>query len=149
MTTRTSRASFGALVLVAGAALLAATPVSAQTARTIVRGRVTDTAGVALQGVILSDAADSRIATTTGADGGFTIALTIGRHVLRTHFISFAADSAVIDVPSSAEVRLRLHPSAQTLSPVLVEGVRQQGEARALNRQRTAENLKEIGRAHV
>src|SRR5262249_22298422 len=131
-------------VLVVGAAVMSAAPVSAQTSRAIVRGRVTDTAGVALQGVVLSDAADLRVATTSGADGAFTIALTSGRHVLRTHFIGFATDSAVIDAPSAADVRLRLRPSAQTLSPVLVEGIRQQGEARALNRQRSAENLKEV-----
>jgi TonB-dependent receptor len=131
-------------MLVVGVAVVATTPVSGQSARTIVRGRVTDTAGVALQGVTLSDAADSRVATTTAADGGFTISLTSGRHVLRTHFIGFTADSVVVDQRSSAEIRVRLRPSAQTLSPVLVEGVVQQGEARALNRQRAAENLKEV-----
>jgi TonB-dependent receptor len=144
MTTRKSLAAAGACLLVAAAAVISATPVSAQTARATVRGRVTDTAGVALQGVILSDAADPRVATASGADGAFKIALTSGRHILRTHLIGFGGDSAVVEVPSAAEVRFRLRPTAQTLSPVLVEGVVQQGEAVALNRQRSAENLKEV-----
>jgi TonB-dependent receptor len=131
-------ALFLALAVTAGAQ----GPTEARRATTLIRGQVTDTAGHPLQGAIVY--VDQRHGTASDPDGNFVIAdLTAGRYTLHTRSVGFAADSQSVDAQGDrqAQVAVRLTPITTALSTVRIEERRLRGEALALTRQRSADNL--------
>jgi TonB-linked SusC/RagA family outer membrane protein len=102
------------------AALLAATPVLAQT------GTITGTVTAAVDGRPISNAqvrVGSRIGALTRSDGGYTISVAAGTYTVRVARLGFAVDSAtnvVVSAGASATANFQLRQSAALLGEVTV-----------------------------
>lgn len=127
----------GALALVAGH--------SASAQSGTVAGRVLD-AGTksALRGAAVT-VAGSDVHAATGPDGEYTLTLPAGPYNVTVDYLGLAPKTATVTVAAGAVARLDflLGDSTVTLAAVTVEASRT-GQARALNQQRTAQNLTNV-----
>lgn len=119
------------------------TSASAQAAQPVINGRITDKAGRALEGAIISSSA-SASAVQTNKDGAFTLPVPNNHLVLRVRLLGFKSDSLVVDASTARAVRLQLTATATSLSAVKVEAQRASGTAVSLAMQRIADNLKNL-----
>ncbi len=113
----------------------------------LLTGRVTD-AGTrsALRGAEVSVVVGAgTLRTATGPDGDFSLALPPGSHRVTVDYLGLAPKSADVAVTAGGTARLdfALGDATVTLAAVTVEATRS-GQARALNQQRTAQNLTHI-----
>jgi TonB-dependent receptor len=123
------------------------------------RASVESPAGVgAISGLVTGSIADAPLAgalvtlvgidkvATTNSEGRFQIgALTAGTHTLRVSYLGFEPKDVSVEIVAqrTTPIEIQLGTETITLSRFVVEGQRG-GQARALNEQRTSENLKNI-----
>lgn len=112
-----------------------------------VTGRVLD-AGTkaALRGAEVSaTAAGAVVRTATGPEGDFSLALPAGTHRVTVDYLGLAPKTADVTVAAGGTARLdfTLGDATVTLAAVTVEATRS-GQARALNQQRTAQNITNV-----
>jgi TonB-dependent receptor len=118
---------------------------SAQPGRGIVTGRAADTGGGALQGarIELQPGGASTVSNNQG-EYRFTD-IPAGAYKLTVSFVGFTSSMVNVTVApgqtSRADVTLQV---ASTTDSVLVTAERPHGEAEAINRQRTAENILQV-----
>jgi TonB-dependent receptor len=133
-------------VAVASFALLAAAlSLPAQTDTGQVAGRVTDSASHAvLRGATVGVAGTDRQAATDDA-GEFTLALPPGAHQVTIDYLGFAPKTVPVIVRAGETARLDVTLGGNTvaMAAFTVEGTRT-GQARALNQQRSAQNLTNV-----
>jgi len=116
---------------------------SAQTTGTVA-GRVADSTGAALPGAQVSIRALS-LRTATNAQGEFTLqAVAVGTHELEVEYLGFrtATQSVTVSATRRAVVAVTLVPSLALEENVTASATPlRDGQARALNQQRTADNV--------
>jgi hypothetical protein len=137
------RTPFRCLRLLLGTASLTAAVLSAQPVGTLA-GRVTDANNaVSLPGVEIRV---GRTTTSTSRDGSYQLAaLPAGEHQVTFSYLGYAPLTRPIRIAAGESARLdvALGSEAVQLAAFKVEGARE-GQARALNLQRTSANLKNI-----
>ncbi|MBL9188173.1 MAG: TonB-dependent receptor [Opitutaceae bacterium] len=116
-------------------------------------GRVTDSAtqdvlrGASVTLTPVASPAATPLRTATDADGEFSLSAPAGSYTLAVDYLGLPPKSQPVILPAApaAPVRLALSlgDSAVVLAAVTVEGART-GQARALNQQRTSQNLTNI-----
>lgn len=135
--------------LLAALLLLPAPPMSFAAENTAVgnvSGRVIDIASRAvLRGADVSVATAPGLRTGTDADGEFTLSLPAGSHRLIVDYLGLAPKTVDVTVAAGRTTRIDLSLGDQpvTLAAVTVEASRS-GQARALNQQRSAQNLTNV-----
>lgn len=133
--------------------LAAVSGATAATATTSLSGRVTDAAaqmvlrGAAVTLTAKSPTESAPVTTATDANGEFSFNVPAGDYVLALDYLGLPPKSQTITLPAppAAPVRLALSlgDSTVALAAITVEGTRT-GQARALNQQRTAQNITNI-----
>src|SRR5262249_53131302 len=125
--------------------LFAATAIHAQGNKGTVTGRVTDSAGGVLQGarILLEPGGLSRV---SDAQGEFTIpGGDAGTYVVTISFVGLQTYSGSLDVKNGTVVRADAELKIGTQSQeVIVTAERARGEAEAINRERTADNVLQV-----
>ncbi len=114
-----------------------------------VTGRVLDATtksalrGAEVSAVVAGSAAPVR--TATGPDGEFTLTVPAGAQRITVDYLGLAPKTSEVNVASGSTARLdfTLGDATITLEAVTVAGTRS-GQARALNQQRTAQNLTNV-----
>jgi len=118
-------------------------PASAQTTGTVA-GRVADSTGAALPGAQVS-IRTLNLRTATNAQGEFTLqAVPVGTHELEVEYLGFrtVTQPVTISATQRAAVRVTLVPSLSIEENVTASATPiRDGQARALNQQRTADNI--------
>lgn len=113
----------------------------------IVTGRVLDSGTkAALRGAEVSAVAGgTTLRTATGPEGDFSLTLPAGPQRVTVDYLGLAPKSAEVTVTAGGIARLdfNLGDATVTLEAVTVSGART-GQARALNQQRTAQNLTNV-----
>ncbi len=131
-------------VLVAGCIWAATTSALAADGRVV--GRVSDAATqAALPGAEVTVAGSSARAVT-GPDGSFTLSLPPGEYQLSSYYLGYPAQTIPVVVADGATAPAKFTLGSSevvTLDTFTVEGSRE-GQARALNQQRTSQNLVNI-----
>lgn len=131
-------------VLAAGCIWIATTRALAADGRVV--GRVSDAATqAALPGAEVTVAGSSARAVT-GPDGSFTLSLPPGEYQLSSYYLGYPAQTIPVVVADGASVPAKFTLGSSevvTLETFTVEGSRE-GQARALNQQRTSQNLVNI-----
>ncbi len=130
--------------MLAAGCVLSAT--AAALAQGRVAGRVTDAATqTGLPGAEIRVAGSSARAVTA-SDGSFSLSLPAGEHQLSTFYLGFPTETVTVTVIDGETVPARFALGSSeviTLDTFTVEGTRE-GQARALNQQRTLPNLTNI-----
>jgi TonB-dependent receptor len=121
------------------------TPVSAAAQATgTVAGRVADSTGAALPGAQVSIRSLS-VRTATNAQGEFILqAVTVGTHELEVEYLGFrtVTQSVTVSATQRASVAVVLVPAISVEETVTASATPiRDGQARALNQQRTADNI--------
>jgi TonB-dependent receptor len=131
-------------------ALCCASALNAQTGKGIVRGRAADTAGGVLQGARV-DLQPGGAAVATNNQGEFTISdLAPGTYKITISFVGLAQFTGDVTVSAgqATPVEAVLHVASSN-EEVAVTADRVHGEAEAINRTRTAENILQVLPAEV
>jgi TonB-dependent receptor len=130
--------------MIAAGCLLSASALALAEGR--VAGRVIDAGTQAgLPGAEITVVGGSARAVTAG-DGSFSLSLPAGEHELSTYYLGYPAENVKVTVVDGSTVPARVSLGSTevvTLETLTVEGTRE-GQARALNQQRTASNLTNI-----
>jgi len=125
--------------------VIAAGIAGAQTARSSIQGRVTDSAGGVLQGAIVTVQPGGQ-RTVTDNEGQFAIAgLAPGAYMLTVNFVGFNMFERGVELAEGKATRIDpvLEVAGQSAS-VLVTAERPRGEAEQINRERTADNIVQV-----
>ena len=124
-------------------ALLTPVPASAQATGTVT-GRVADSTGAALPGAQVS-IRSLTVRTATNAQGEFTLqALPVGTHDLEVEYLGFRTQTQKVTVSATqrASLTVTLVPALSLEENVTASATPiRDGQARALNQQRTADNI--------
>src|SRR5215831_7138278 len=120
-------------------------PAVAQVNRGTLTGRVTDTAGGVLQGARVELQPGGAV-TVSNNQGDFRFNdLAPGAYKLTVNFVGFAASTMDVNVsagqPTRADATLQV---ANSTDSILVTADRPHGEAEAINRQRSSENILQV-----
>jgi TonB-dependent receptor len=141
--------SFVGLLLTVACSLLLNSPVQAQSAgqgrKGIITGRVTDTSGGVLQGAQIS-VEPQGIKLVSDAQGQFLVNdLDPGSYTITITYVGFAEFTQTVNVTAgqAASVEAKLSVESENLK-VLVTAERPSGEAEALNRELTADNIVQV-----
>ena len=129
---------------------VALTPILAQSGKGTVTGRVVDSGGGVMQGAEV-ELQPLGIKTATNNQGEFTFPdIAPGAYKVSVNFVGFSASTSDVTVTAGgtahADVTLEV---AGTSEQVLVTAERVHGEAEAINRTRTAENILQVLPAEV
>ena len=142
--------SFAFVFLLALPQFFLASPLLAQDGKGTVQGRVVDSAGGILQGaqILLQPGGISR---ASDAQGEFTITgVTAGTYTVSISYIGMETFSGSVEVKAGSVVRvdqtLKIESQSQQ---VIVTAERAAGEAEAVNRERTADNIIQVLPADV
>jgi TonB-dependent receptor len=130
--------------------VLLTTAAYAQTTKSSIQGRVTDSSGAVLQGARITLQPGGEHAVS-GNEGQFAVAgLSPGAYTLSVEFIGFEPFSAPVEIAAgqSARVDPVLQVAGQS-AEVLVVADRPRGEAEQINRERTADNIVQVLSAEV
>ena len=125
--------------------LMASATVLAQSGKSVIRGRVTDSAGGVLQGATVTLAPDD-VTVVTDKQGAYSIAgLPPGAYTVEVHYLGFDAFTKAVEVAAGAEIQVDATLSVAGHSEeVLVSSDRLRGEAEDINRQRTSDNVVQV-----
>src|SRR6201984_2744220 len=142
--------TFALVFLLALTQFFLASPFLAQSGKGTVQGRVVDSAGGILQGaeILLRPGDISRV---SDAQGEFTITgVTPGSYTVSISYIGMETVSVTVEVKAGGVARvdqeLKIESQAQQ---VLVTAERAAGEAEAINRERSADNIVQVLPADV
>ncbi len=137
--------SFALVFLLALVPLFFASSVCAQGGKGTVQGRIVDSAGGVLQGakILLEPGGISRV---SDAQGEFTInGVTPGTYTVNITYIGMETFSGSVDVKAGSVVRVDQELKIESQSQqVIVTAERAAGEAEAVNRERTADNIIQV-----
>jgi TonB-dependent receptor len=125
--------------------LIASITLSAQSGKGTIVGRVMDTGGGVLQGAKVQ-LAPGEISRVSDAQGEFTITgVDPGSYTITVSYVGLDAYSATIEVRPGTVVRadasLKVNSQSET---IIVEVERAHGEADAVNRERSADNVLQV-----
>ena len=135
----------GALSIAGLLAVVSVAVATAQTARGIVTGRASDKSGGALQGARV-DLRPGGASVVTNVQGMFTITdVSPGNYQVTVSFSGFAAGRSEVTVTGgqTATVNVQLDVATQS-EQLLVAAARPHGEAEAINREESAENILQV-----
>lgn len=124
--------------------VLAAVPALSQT-KGIIRGKIVDELGGALPGASVRIKGSTRGAVTN-TTGDFTVPdLSPGTYTLQINYMGFAPVEKTVQVSGGETTvnNIRLSASSKLLESVQVTGILE-GQQKALNQQRNADNLKQV-----
>src|SRR5438046_1548547 len=146
--------SFVGLLVVFSCSLLLNTPAQAQTAgqgrKGTIAGRVMDSSGGVLQGAQIT-VEPKGVNVVSDAQGQFFVNdLEPGSYTVTVTYVGFGEFTQAVNVAAGQAVSLeaKLGPESQNLE-VLVTAERASGEAAAVNRERTADNVVQVLHADV
>jgi TonB-dependent receptor len=116
-----------------------------RTAATVIRGRVTDSAGGVLQGAAVT-LAPGGASAVTDIQGVYSIAgLTPGSYTVQVRYVGFGAFTKTVEIAAGAATQVDATLSVAGHSEeILVSSERPRGEAADINRQRTADNIVQV-----
>jgi TonB-dependent receptor len=117
----------------------------AQSSKGTITGRATDSAGAVLQGARVE--LDPKVPpAVTGAQGEFTISdLPPGKYTLSINYVGFSSFSKAVTVTAGQVTRVEATLAVATANEqVMVYAERQHGEAEAINRERTSDNILQV-----
>ena len=122
----------------------------AQNATGSISGTVVDTAGAALQGALI-ELEPKALTLSSNNLGSFSINnLTPGNYKLTVSYVGFAPYTSEVAVTAGQTTRVSPVLKVATKSEeIIVVGERPHGEAEAINRQRTSENILQVLPAEV
>src|SRR5262245_14029556 len=125
--------------------LMASMPSAAQERRATITGVVTDIAHAALVGARI-ELEPKGHAAVSDTQGQFTISdVTTGAYTLRVSYVGFATFSKDLHVNAGEVVRIDAVLQVNTVSEeIIVRAERPRGEAQALNRELTADNIVQV-----
>jgi len=142
--------SFCSFLLVLACSLCLIPPAHAQSGKGAVTGRVTDSSGAALIGAQIS-VQPKGVTVVSDALGQFFINdLEPGSYTVTVSYVGFDTFTQTVNVAAgqAASVEAKLEVEAQSLE-VLVTAERASGEAEAVNRELTADNIVQVLPAEV
>src|SRR5882672_3049086 len=119
--------------------------VHAQAGKGMISGRATDSAGAVLQGAEVE--LEPRVSpTVSGPQGEFTFSdLMPGNYTVTVSYVGFARFSTSVTVTSGQVTHIEAKLAvATTNEQVMVYAERPHGEAEAINRQRTSDNILQV-----
>jgi TonB-dependent receptor len=138
------------LILFASVAIFFAQGVSAQGDRGSIAGHVADSSGAVLQGAQVELQPTGATAVTTTQGSYFINNLAPGAYTLTVSYVGFSLFTQTVNVTagqtSALEVKLAV---ASQNDQVIVTAERASGEAEAVNRERTADNIVQVLPADV
>ena len=119
--------------------------VVAQVNRGIIAGRVTDTTGAVLQGARV-ELPVAALSTVSGGQGEFSFSgMAPGSYKLTISYVGFSAFAADVTVEAGKVARVdAVLKVASKDEEIMVTADRPHGEAEAINRQRTADNILDV-----
>jgi hypothetical protein len=122
----------------------------AQGGKATIAGRVADQTGAILQGAEIK-VDPQGLATASDQQGEFTVPnLTPGTYTLKVTYVGFKDFSAAVMIEGGETRHVTVHMDVASQSEeVLVTGERPHGEAEAINRTRTADNILRVLPAEV
>jgi len=125
--------------------ILLLTPVTAQVSSGTISGRATDSAGAVLQGAQV-ELQPQVPPTVTNGRGEFTIsAVAPGGYEVTVSYVGFSPFSTHVTVAAGQVARFEAVLNVATKSEqVMVYAGRAQGEAEAINRERTSDNILQV-----
>jgi TonB-dependent receptor len=142
--------SFCSFLLVLACSLCLIPPAHAQSGKGAISGRVTDSSGAALIGAQIS-VQPKGVTVVSDALGQFFVNdLEAGSHTVTISYLGFDTFTQTVNVTAgqAASVEAKLEVEAQSLE-VLVTAERASGEAEAVNRELTADNIVQVLPAEV
>jgi len=144
------RSTYRLAILAFALNFLVASPAHAQGAKGTIRGHVVDPAGDVLQGAQVT-IEQSNASISTDAQGDFYIRdLAPGTYAISVTYVGFAPSNKTVDVVAGQviTVEVKLEVASQN-EQVLVTAERAAGEAEAINRERSADNVLQVLPADV
>ncbi|WP_207434178.1 TonB-dependent receptor [Sabulibacter ruber] len=118
---------------------------AAHAQQAILRGKITDAVNQEPLAGAAVELAGTSNGVSTGLNGEFRLYATPGSYTLKVHYLGYQDTTFSVSVATgeTALLQLRLKSNSNHLSDVLVTGSLQ-GQARALNQQKNADNIKNI-----
>ncbi len=115
-------------------------------AQDVVRGKIVDENGLPLIGATVQLTNLENVGTVTYMDGDFTLFnVPKGEHTIVVSFIGYTDIEQTINTSESATIPpISMEPGVLIGNEVLILGDRLKGQAKALNRQRTNENITNV-----
>jgi TonB-dependent receptor len=144
------RNTLATLLLVAIISFVAVGTTGAQSGKGTIKGHVVDPSGDVLQGAQVT-LHDKDLSLSTDVRGDFLIRdLDPGSYALTVSYLGFAVTNKTVDVGAGqmATVDIKLEVASQN-EEVIVTAERAAGEAEAINRERTADNILQVLPADV
>lgn len=134
------------ILLGIGTYLLILFPILANAAEGTVKGKLLDENGLPLPGATIIATDLPGVGTITDVSGNFTlINVPEGKHQLKISYIGYQALEQEIDVTQGVvSLKYNLEPGVIMGDEILVLGDRLKGQAKALNEQRTKDNITNI-----
>jgi TonB-dependent receptor len=138
------------VLLLLFALTLATSNILAQSAKGVLTGTVVDDSGAALQGARL-ELQPIKMLGATNAEGGFLLPeVTPGSYTLVVSYVGFRSAETKVDVASGQTKKVAIKLAVASASEeILVTADRVHGEAEAINRIRTGDNILQIATAEL
>ena len=140
-----TRTSLARILLIAIVSIVAVGKTSAQSGKGTIKGHVVDPSGDVLQGAQVS-LEQSEASISTDFRGDFFIRnLEAGTYAISVSYVGFVPVNRTVDVVAGqvAAVEIKLEVASQN-EQVLVTAERAAGEAEAINRERSADNIVQV-----
>ena len=146
----TCKKMFLALVVVGAIGLRSLTPAMAQVGKVAIAGRATDSAGAVLHGARV-ELQPRNISIATSGQGEFSINdLDPGSYIVTVSYVGFSPFSKSVTVAAGQVARIdAVLKVASRDEEIMVTAERPHGEAEAINRQRTSDNILNVLPAEV
>ena len=109
-----------------------------------IKGRVTDEFGLPLPGATVKVTEKEFVGGITDGDGNFAINIEDGDYTLEVSYLGYVKITQSVTVSGDVKVDFDMEPGATEGQEVIVLGDRLKGQAKAINQQRTNDNITNV-----
>lgn len=109
-----------------------------------IKGRVTDEFGLPLPGATVKVIEKDFFGAISDGDGNFNISIEKGDYTLEISYLGYLKMTKSVSVDGDQTVNLSLEPGVTMGEEVIVLGDRLKGQAKAINQQRTNDNITNV-----
>lgn len=109
-----------------------------------IKGRVSDEFGLPLPGATVRVVEKEFVGAITDVDGNFNIGIEDGDYTLEVSYLGYIKITQQVSVSGDARVNFDMEPGATVGEEVIVFGDRLKGQAKAINQQRTNDNITNV-----
>lgn len=109
-----------------------------------VKGKISDEFGLPLPGATVRVLEKEFVGAISDEDGNYSIDLEAGKYTLETSYLGYQKQTQEVSVSGSSVADFDLEPGATVGGEVIVLGDRTKGQAKAINQQRTNDNITNV-----